>query len=79
MQGQVRRLCASDPSCHATCSNRFYPIPCPRICVVGGCECPMGTVIDEDSNMCVPPNECPASTYDIYTTYIQVMSLLIRY
>ena len=65
MQGQVRSRCAPDPSCQATCMNGFLQIPCPAICVIGGCECPTGTVIDEDSNMCVPPDGCPTSMIHI--------------
>lgn len=65
VQGQVRSRCASDPSCHVTCEDRFIPRPCPRICVVGGCECPRGTVINKNLNMCVLLEECPTSMYDV--------------
>ena len=57
MQGQVRKACATDRSCHRTCTSGF--LPCPLICIIGGCECPMGTVISEDLNMCVALEECP--------------------
>ena len=80
IQGQVRSRCASDPSCHTTCENRFTPRPCPTICVIGGCECPRGTVINEDSNMCVPPDECPTGMINAQLhMYMQVMSLLFSY
>jgi len=59
--GQIRDECASDPSCHFTCDIRDTPLPCPRNCVVNGCECPAGTVIDEDKNQCVDPTECPGT------------------
>ena len=58
VKGQVRRLCASDPSCHRTCTSGI--LPCPLICIVGGCECPKGTVINEDLNMCVTLDKCDA-------------------
>lgn len=61
MQGQVKLDCAADPSCAATCTNKLSLRRCPAICVVGGCECPNGTVIDEDLRRCVPPTTCPES------------------
>ena len=57
VKGQIRRECASLPSCHPTCNNTG-PLICPAICVVDGCECPSGTVIDEAINECVTPREC---------------------
>ena len=27
-------------------------------CIINGCECPAGTVIDEDKGECVAPSEC---------------------
>ena len=57
IKGQVRKECASHPSCHQTCNNNETAI-CPEICIVDGCECPNGTVIDEDINECVTPSEC---------------------
>ena len=35
----------------------------------GVCECPTGTIIDEGSNECVPPSECPESM-NINPSYI---------
>ena len=61
VQGQVRKSCAAQPECAATCTNRFTLIACPAICVIDGCECPTGMVIDEDSNKCVRISECPES------------------
>jgi len=53
----MRRQCASHPSCHRTCDN---PVggACPLVCIINGCECPTGTVIDEDKGECVAPREC---------------------
>ena len=57
IEGQVRKECASHPGCHQTC-NTTEPVACPAVCIVNGCECPDGTVIDEDKNKCVTPREC---------------------
>ena len=57
IKGQVRKECASHPDCHQTC-NTTGSVVCPRVCIVNGCECPDGTVIDEDKNECVPPSNC---------------------
>ena len=65
IEGQVRRECASHPDCHRTC-NTTGPVACPRVCIVYGCECPNGTVIDEDTNACVTPNECTGTIIDNY-------------
>ena len=51
--------CASDKSCHLTCENQNTSIVCPLVCNLNGCQCPDGTVIDEDKNQCVEPTECP--------------------
>ena len=58
VKGQVRRRCAAHPSCHHTCNNTNDPLICPQVCIINGCECPNGTVIDEDTNECVTPREC---------------------
>ena len=51
-----------DPRCATTCTNSFGFRFCPIECSIAGvCECPAGTIIDEDSNECVPANECPES------------------
>ena len=55
--GQERKECASHPACHRTCDN-LVGGPCPLICIINGCECPNGTVIDENANECVAPSEC---------------------
>ena len=57
IRGQVRYECASLPSCHQTCSAAGSPI-CPLVCVVNGCECPPGTVVDFARRECVPAIEC---------------------
>ena len=51
--------CASQPECSTTCANMNMVSVCPLVCVVNGCECPTGTVIDEQSNNCVAPSDCP--------------------
>ena len=57
IKGQIRLECASDPSCHLAC-NSTEPVPCLSICVVNGCQCPAGTVIDWERNECVRPRQC---------------------
>jgi len=57
IEGQIRKECASDPSCHLTCEKPVGGI-CPLVCIINGCECPAGTVIDEDIGECVAPKEC---------------------
>ena len=64
IKGQVRRECASHPSCHQTCNSTGSTI-CPAICIINGCECPEGTVIDEDKWECVPRSECEGMFYSI--------------
>ena len=58
IEGQIRKECASHPSCRRTCDNLNENRPCPAVCIVNGCECPAGTVIDEDKGECVAPIEC---------------------
>ena len=58
VEGQVRKECASHTDCHQTCNNTHDPIVRPAVCIVNGCECPDGTVIDEDKNECVAPRQC---------------------
>ena len=58
--------CAAHPTCTVTCKNRFTPIPCLASCAINGCQCPAGTVLDEDANKCVPPSECPEGMINIY-------------
>ena len=62
IKGQIRKECASHPSCHQTC-NSTGSISCPAVCIVNGCECPPGTVIDEDKRKCVPQSECEGIFY----------------
>lgn len=66
VKGQIRLECASHPDCHRTC-NDTGPIACPRVCIPNGCQCPRGTVIDEEKNECVTPNQCLGMHY--ITTY----------
>ena len=57
--GQIRRGCASP--CNTTCANMNMLLACPAVCVRNGCQCPYGTVIDEQSNTCVAPTACPST------------------
>ena len=58
IKGQVRYECASHPRCHRTCNDRPDPTICPLSCIINGCECPRGTVVDFSKLECVPENEC---------------------
>ena len=75
IKGQIRLECASDPSCHLAC-NRTEPIPCPFICNVNGCQCPVGTVIDWNKTECVLPRECEGIQY--MCSYSQIIENKIR-
>ena len=68
VKGQVVKECGMVPTCATTCASRFNFIFCPQVCN-GVCECPAGTIIDEDSNECVPPSECPESMCVICYVY----------
>ena len=46
------------------------PQVCPLVCVVNGCECPAGTVINEETNSCVPPSDCPGTGTVCYVSFI---------
>ena len=68
IEGQVRKECASHPDCHKTC-NTTGSVVCPSVCIVNGCECPDGTVIDEDNNECVAPRECEGMYHNIISHF----------
>jgi len=36
---------------------------CPAVCIINGCECPNGKVLDEAKKECVAPSECPGIHY----------------
>ena len=57
IKGQVRYECASHPLCHRTCDNTNITF-CPAICIVNGCECPVGTVVDFAKRECVHESQC---------------------
>ena len=63
IKGQIRKECASHPDCHQAC-NTTEPTVCPAVCIVNGCECPNGTVIDETIKQCIASSECKG----MYTT-----------
>ena len=52
--GQEFMTCGS--ACPPTCDDP-EPGICPTVCVEG-CQCPFGTVLDEDNNRCVELDEC---------------------
>ena len=59
VKGQIQKNCTT---CPATCIGRFFRGGCIPSCYnESRCQCPEGTVIDEDRNECVPPDECPES------------------
>ena len=72
IEGQIRRECASHPDCHKTC-NTTGPVPCPRVCIVNGCECPEGTVINEENNKCVTPSECKGNNHNEMQEYCKLI------
>lgn len=57
--GQIRVECASP--CNTTCANMNTISGCIAVCVTNGCQCPSGTVIDEQSNNCVAHSDCPST------------------
>ena len=59
VKGQVQKNCTA---CNTTCITRFNFQVCIPVCHNDSrCECPDGTVIDEDQNECVSPDKCPES------------------
>lgn len=62
IKGQVITECASHPNCTETCNNRNNPVACTQDCIPYGCECPNGTVVDEERNECVAPSGCPGKS-----------------
>jgi len=66
IKGQIRKDCASHITCHHTCNNLDENRPCLAVCIINGCECPDGTVIDVDKGECVAPNECPVDPSGMY-------------
>lgn len=60
IKGQSRKECALHPNCTMTCKDIGEPLRvCAESCVVNGCECPNGTIVDEEKSECVPLSECP--------------------
>lgn len=58
--GQIRKECAQPSNCTMTCSNINKSLDCGGVCIVNGCECPNGTVLDEENMDCVLPSTCPS-------------------
>lgn len=57
--------CARDQRCRYTCDNRNNSIRCRFPCIVKGCQCPEGQVVNELTNECVEPAMCPASKFTL--------------
>lgn len=55
--------CAVDPRCQHNCENKDNFIQCLLPCVVNGCQCPEGQVVNELTNECVEQAMCPPSKY----------------
>ena len=58
IKGQIRKSCAPHSSCMKKCNATEGDGPCLTVCVVDGCVCPDGTVINEEINECVTPSQC---------------------
>ena len=58
VEGQVRVECAS--ACN-TCAKVNTPVICLKVYFVSSCQCPSGTVIDEQTDTCVPSPDCPST------------------
>jgi len=65
IKGQVKMDCALDERCANTCDNRNNSIQCPFPCVVRGCQCPEGKIVDELTNECVEPAKCLPSMFSM--------------
>ena len=77
--GQIRIECASP--CNVTCANADTLLICPTVCVINGCQCPRDTVIDEQSNTCVPRSDCPSSntgSYSISHLYVYIIRTAVH-
>ena len=57
IKGQVFTTCGT--ACPLTCREPG-PVVCTKQCVVG-CQCPKGTVLDEERKRCVKPGQCATS------------------
>ena len=75
VKGQVYNQCKG---CPVTCGNHGQPIPCPAICAPG-CACPHGQVINEKSNTCIFPEECPGRHHSIHLLAIHTVMTYNRH
>ena len=57
IEGQRYTTCGT--ACPPTCKEPEKIIACTTDCVPG-CQCPFGTVLDEENKRCVKPELCPA-------------------
>ena len=62
IEGQEYMECGT--ACPLTCKEQD-PVPCSRQCVPG-CQCPRGTVLDEENKRCVESHLCPVSPCGTY-------------
>ena len=61
VKGQIQKNCSTCPT-YTTCVSRLFIRVCTPSCHnESRCVCPDGTVIDDDRNECVSPDECPES------------------
>ena len=73
IKGQIRKECAAHPNCVKTCNNTGELLVCQEECIINGCECPDGTVIDMDKNECVELGECPGMCVSYIISYCSVL------
>ena len=54
---------------------------CLELCVVNGCVCPNGTIINEKTNECVAPDECPGDHLPFCLTinmcHVEFLSIIV--
>ena len=78
IKGQIRKSCAPDPSCMAKCNSSDDNGPCLELCVVNGYVCPNGTIIiNEKTNECVAPDECPGDHLPFCSTICVMLNFLV--
>jgi len=73
IKGQIREDCAPDPSCFRTCDSisEIAPnIPCLERCVINGCVCPNGTVLNKKRTECVTPDQCKGMYIPLPNSYL---------
>ncbi|KAJ8732616.1 hypothetical protein PYW07_015215 [Mythimna separata] len=66
--------CGGDPNAESGCGsncgrlcsnyNSSEPAICPEICILNGCDCKDGFVLDESTGKCILPNQCVSCNGD---------------